>query len=158
VNRGVLTTFKNDPALTALLAHEYGHAIARHSAEQLTKIFLNASAGICTAEWVKNTETGKNIPDSIIKTVYNFCASVGIILPYTRLMEYEADKLGMIYMAKAGYDPEGMIRFLKYVEHISPDSKDIFEIYLSTHPMNKDRIKKTQAVLESLNKTKNCKK
>jgi metalloendopeptidase OMA1, mitochondrial len=133
VYSGIFNFIKNDGELATVLGHEVGHAIARHIGETLTIGYLESSFGI----GVNITLAVLGIP-GIFGAVYGTATQLGIDLPYSRTQEYEADYIGLMLMAKAGYDPKTAIAFW---ENFSKqcDYGPVKEFF-STHPMGEKRI------------------
>ena len=137
VHTGLFTVAKDDNQLAAVMAHEVGHAIARHGSEristqmavQLGLTGLGAAAGQDYAQLV-NLAAG--------------AASLGIILPHTRNQEAEADHIGLILMARAGYDPRAAVPLWENFKKAGGDRPPEF---LSTHPAPDSRIQRIRELL-----------
>ena len=84
---------------------------------------------------------------SIVRIAYGLGGAVGFYLPRDRNQEAESDRLGTRYLARAGFDPEAMVRLFEYFEAIAPQTPDIFTKILSTHPLHADRIAHVREVL-----------
>ena len=143
VTRGAIKKLSANQ-MAAVLAHELGHGVARHGAEKITIKLLKNTAGVVLF----------NIPnDMLLKAsiviVYGLGSKYGFYLPYSRIMEYEADKLAILILARAGYDPQIMIDLLKDFEEQHCNAP-WWEEYLSTHPLDKNRIKKALKVIKDL--------
>lgn len=148
VNSGLLKTLQDDNQLAAVIAHEYGHAAARHGAENLTKLMMKSAGVVYISEVAeKNEQDGKKTKGFLIKLGYGLGSEIGVLLPYHRTMEHEADKLGVLFMFKAGFDPHAMVDLLETFEKFSPDQDSLWNL-LSTHPVNKKRIDHVKAVLQ----------
>lgn len=131
---GILPVTKNEAGLAAVMGHEVAHALANHgqqrmSAGQLQQ--LGAVAGnIALADNPENQQ--------IFNTAYGLGSSVGVMLPFSRSHESEADKIGLILMAIAGYDPivaADLWGRMQAQEQGTPPE------FLSTHPSSSTRIK-----------------
>jgi predicted Zn-dependent protease len=96
VYTGLFKVAKNDDQLAAVLAHEIGHAIARHGAERMSQGILTQLGGVAV---------GAATGSQGYVQAYSQLATLGVILPYSRKQESESDHIGLILMAKAGYDP-----------------------------------------------------
>lgn len=141
VYTGILPIARDDAGLAVIIGHEVAHAIARHGAERVSQQMVAEGA---TAAAV--TLLGGSDPDraNLYAGLLGAGASVGVLLPYSRLQESEADRLGMIYMAKAGYDPHAARDlWLRMAESGAGKSKPP-EI-LSTHPSDATRIRQIEA-------------
>ena len=149
VNTGTLERIGDDDMLAAILAHELGHAAARHGNENVTRALAGAAGGVLTEEaaarFVPVLDSGEGV--SIVRAVYGLGTVVGFRLPRSRHQEAEADRLGVRYLARAGFDPEEMCRLFQWFNEVAPQSEDIFSQLLSTHPLHSDRIEHVQEVL-----------
>ena len=100
VYTGIMEVAQNEAGLAAIMGHEIAHAIARHGAERMTQVLL-LNMGLSMADVsLQNTEHRE-----LILAAIGLSANVGLLLPYSRKHETEADEIGTIYMARAGYDP-----------------------------------------------------
>lgn len=137
VHTGLFTVAKDDNQLATVMAHEVGHAIARHGSErvstqmavQLGLAGLGAAAGQ-EYEQMVNLAAG--------------AASLGIILPHTRSQEAEADHIGLILMARAGYDPRAAVPLWENFKKAGGERPPEF---LSTHPAPQSRINRIRELL-----------
>lgn len=134
VYTGLLGACKNEAELAAVVGHEVGHAIARHGGERMTQQLVQQIGA-------KALQAGlaASLKAEVWLVAYAGISTIGFILPYSRVHEYEADKIGMILMAKAGYDPRAAISFW---QRFSENESEIDKLtaYLSTHPVGSDRI------------------
>ena len=103
---GILSVAKNEAGLATVMSHEIAHVIARHGAQRMTQQMLLQGAMIGAGLSMKNS-TQKNI----VLSALGVGVLYGFTLPFSRLHESEADQIGLIYMAKAGYDPNEAINF-----------------------------------------------
>jgi len=152
VHTGILPITLNDAGLAAVVGHEIGHVIARHGGERASHGML-AQAGSAVLGGVLGA-TGKMSGATVgaIQQAYGVGAQVGALLPFSRKQELEADKLGALYMAKAGYDPEEAVnlwvRFAKYKAEKGGGSPK----FMSTHPSDEKRIEELREFLPEANK------
>ncbi|CAJ1978896.1 unnamed protein product [Sphenostylis stenocarpa] len=116
---GLFEHFKSDAEIATIIAHEVGHAVGRHSAEGITKNLCFGVLQLMLYQLV--------IPD-----IVNILSSLFLHLPFTRRMETEADYIGLLLMASAGYDPRVAPRVYEKLGQIAGDST--LMDYLSTHP------------------------
>ncbi len=129
VYSGIMDLMKNEAELACIVAHEAAHAIARHGGERSSWAQLQTLGAIGIALGFNN-ETLNNI--------YGTGTQLGVMLPFSRENEYEADLIGLILMAKAGYDPQAAIHFW---ERFSQGKTPTWtEKISSTHPCDADRI------------------
>lgn len=131
--------------LAGVMGHEIGHVIARHSAEQATKSKLNnAIAGAVGTLTSDGYSRGGGQLAALTNKVLN--------TKYGRSDELESDKLGIVFMYKAGYDPSQMIRVMEILHSSSGGSGP--PEFLSTHPSSKSRINKIKYLLNNIKKFK----
>ncbi|MEO8541748.1 MAG: M48 family metallopeptidase [bacterium] len=139
VYSGILAVTQDENGLAVVMAHEIAHAIAQHGAErmlqeQLTQVGLTAVS----------TTLGGISPQAqgAVLALFGAGAQYGVLLPFSRDMESEADHIGLIYMARAGYDPEAAVALWQRMadQRKSPEVPE----YTSTHPSDATRIKDLQ--------------
>ena len=140
VNTGLFKVVKNDDQLAAVLGHETGHVIARHAAERASQQ-LATQAGLQVVAGVTK--------GNVSKAVANYGglgAELGILLPYSRLQESEADRIGVDLMVKAGYHASEAIVLWQNMMALGGNKPPEF---LSTHPSDKTRIDDLRAYIKS---------
>src|SRR5882724_6976375 len=140
VYTGLLPVTQNETALAIVLGHEITHAVAGHGRERMSHQML--AQGIQVAG---NVALGSN-PNtvSIFNQVYAPASQVGVLLPYGRKHEYEADHYGLIFAAMAGYDPREAIPFWQRMTAMGGQKPPML---LSDHPADADRIQKLQQLM-----------
>jgi len=138
VYTGILPYTKNEAALAAVMGHEMAHAVARHGSQRVLRTSL-AQTFLVGA----NLSMGDLSPEQrqTIMAALGAGAQYGVLLPFSRQHETEADQLGLIYMARAGYDPREAISFW---ERMSQAGGAQPPAYLSTHPSHERRIQDLQ--------------
>lgn len=141
VYTGILPVTKDESGLATVIGHEIAHAVARHGNERMSQQLLVVLGGI-SLDVALNEEPEKT--QQIFKTAYGVGSTLGT-LAYSRKHEYEADKLGMIFMAEAGYDPATAIEFWKRMKAMSNGAS--IPQFLSTHPSGENRIKAMEEFL-----------
>lgn len=136
VYTGILPIAKNDAGLATVLAHEVGHVAAKHGAERVSAGVLAqlGAAGLNVALRNKDPETV-----NAVMQAFGIGVGVGAILPFSRAQESEADRIGLIYMAKAGYDPRESVAFWQRMANATK-GKSTTPQFLSTHPGADTRI------------------
>ncbi len=139
---GILKYTRDENGLATVIAHEAGHAIARHSGERMSQSMLAQAGGLGLGLALGGAGGAAG---QAAMTGYSLGAQLGILLPYSRSQEYEADRIGLILMAKAGFDPATAISFWKRMMAGEPGSK--VPQFLSTHPKDADRIRAMEAFL-----------
>ncbi len=158
VNSGLLRLAGDDAMLAAVLAHEVGHVVANHGSERKSHGLLANIGGTLLDAGLAIGTTIDPSARGIISGAYGAGASLGVILPYSRAHEYEADRLGLIYMARAGYDPEAAIRFWRKMIAYGEKHREGGKLpdFLGTHPADEARISRLEkfmpAAIEEYNR------
>ena len=134
--RGILLSVHNEAELAALLGHEIGHVSARHTAQRMSQQTLTgiavAGLGILLA-----TQVDK---DSVALALGLGGIAAGLLIAtYSRSDERQADSLGLEYMCKAGYSPQGMIGLMDILRGLGKSEPNMIEQMFSTHPMSTER-------------------
>lgn len=140
---GILPMTKDEEGVAVVMGHEVAHALARHGSERLSQQQLLSAGG--TVLNVALAGRGPLATESVMQA-YGLGAQLGIMLPFSRKHESEADKIGLILMAKAGYDPRGAIEFWKRMEEHSKGNKP--PELLSTHPGGERRIQDIEEFMD----------
>lgn len=141
VFEGIIPVAKDENGLAVVIGHEIAHVVAKHGSERLTQAMLVELGGMALSEAVAS-EPAKT--QQIFMRSYSIGSNIGLVLPYSRLHEKEADHLGLIFMAKAGYDPREAVGFW---ERMSEQSGPNPPEFLSTHPSDKARIQEIENLL-----------
>ncbi|MBK9140766.1 MAG: M48 family metallopeptidase [Verrucomicrobia bacterium] len=144
INTGILPITRDEAGLATVMSHEVAHATKRHGAERVSRAMVRQSGGeVATA--LLGGEGGKNA--ALVAGVYGMGTQLLEALPHSRTQETEADQVGLLYMARAGYDPEAAIgfwqRFAEYNRRAGNTSSG-FSRYFRTHPTDEQRIKDLQ--------------
>ncbi len=142
VFEGILPITKNEVGLAVVLGHEIAHAVAKHANERLSQQMLVQYGASLTDALLANKPAATR---STIDMLYGLGSQYGVMLPYSRKQEYEADHLGLIFLAMAGYDPNEAVTFWQRMETASA-GKSVPE-FLSTHPSDVNRIEKIKEYL-----------
>jgi predicted Zn-dependent protease len=129
----MLEICKNEAGLATVLSHEIAHVVARHGAQRMSQQLVLTGA-LMGASLSLNNNTQRNI----IMSALGLGMLYGITLPFSRGDEREADQIGLVYMAEAGYDPDEAIRFWQRFSKAKGDNEP--PEWASTHPANKTRI------------------
>jgi predicted Zn-dependent protease len=134
VYTGILPLTKDETGLAVVMGHEIAHAIAQHGAERMSQGLLQQLGGMALSVALQNEpETTQNL----FMIAYGVGTTVGVMLPFSRTHESEADRLGLIFMAMAGYDPSAAIDFwTRMSQNGGPKPPE----WLSTHPSDETRI------------------
>lgn len=150
VYTGLLPVSRDEAGLAVVMGHEIAHALARHGAERMTQ-GLMAQYGGAALSVVLSDRSGA--AQKMAMQAYGFGTNVGILLPFSRNQESEADHIGLILMAKAGYDPRAAIGFWeRMAQATGGGGQGVMDRYLSTHPSNSDRINKIKSALPEAEK------
>jgi predicted Zn-dependent protease len=141
VYSGILPITTSKSGLAVVIGHEIAHAVARHGNERMSQALLIQLGGTAL-DVALNSEPEKT--KNLYMAAYGIGTSVGIALPYSRAHENEADKLGLIFMAMAGYDPGEAVEFWARMAAMGGEKPPEF---LSTHPSDETRINNLKAFL-----------
>ena len=135
VYTGILPVTRSEAGLATVLGHEIGHVVAKHGNERMSQGLLAQFGGVALSVALNKYPAQTQ---QLWMGVYGAGAQYGILLPYSRLQEYEADKLGLVFMAMAGYDPEEAVSFW---QRMAAEKKgEQTPEFLSTHPTDANRI------------------
>lgn len=140
VYTGILKAAKNDDQLATVISHEVAHALARHGAERMSSAKVQQGIQI-----LGNIVLATNAPEytNTFNQAYGIGSNLGVMLPYGRLQESEADEIGIYLMVKAGYNPNEAVNFWKNMNTGKKSTNEFF----STHPSSSTRIKDIQNVI-----------
>jgi predicted Zn-dependent protease len=135
VYTGILPITQNETGLAVVMGHEIAHAFAKHGAERMTQGLLVDFGGMALS---KALETKPAQTKELFMLSYGLGTQVGVLLPYSRLHENEADRLGLIFMAMAGYNPNEAVGFWQRMAAEKKGPRPLE--FLSTHPADATRI------------------
>lgn len=138
VYTGILPITRDETGLAVVMGHEIAHAIAQHGNERMSQGLLVELGGLALSEALRSRPQRTQ---QLWMTAFGLGAQVGAILPYSRLHETEADRLGLIFMAMAGYDPRAAVDFWQRMAQAGGAGVPEF---LSTHPSDATRIRNIQ--------------
>ena len=148
---GILPYCQNDAGIAVVMGHEIAHAVAHHSNERMSQQALIQYGQAAATEILGHDQSDAR--KAILAAAIGMGTNVGITLPFSRKHEYEADHLGLIFMAMAGYDPNEAVAFWTRMANASTGKQPEF---LSTHPADTKRIAKLkEAIPEALKYKKN---
>lgn len=141
INTGILPYTADENGLAVVMGHEIAHAIADHGKERMAQTLAVTAGGLALNEALSKKPDDTRL---MWMAAIGLGSQVGILLPYSRLHESEADKLGLIFMAMAGYDPrtapDFWVRMSKSGGSKPPE-------FLSTHPSDQTRARKLQEAM-----------
>jgi predicted Zn-dependent protease len=135
VYTGLMPVAQNEAGLAVVMGHEIAHAIAKHGSERMSQGLLVELGGVALDEALANKPEQTK---SIFMQSYGLGSQIGVLLPYSRLHESEADRMGLIFMAMAGYNPNEAVSFWERMAASSKGPKP--PELLSTHPADSTRI------------------
>ncbi|BCX89903.1 hypothetical protein MIN45_P2277 [Methylomarinovum tepidoasis] len=140
VYTGLLQVAENQHQLAAVIGHEIGHVLARHSNERMSQQFA-VQQGLALVQAIANpgSATGQ-----LAMAALGLGAQVGVLLPYSRIQESEADLIGLELMARAGFDPREAVALWRNMDRAG---KAAPPEWLSTHPSHETRIREIEAYL-----------
>lgn len=141
VYTGLLPVAANDDGLAVVMGHEIAHAIANHGNERMSQGLAAQAGGLALSAALTNRPAETQ---NLFMQAYGVGAQVGALLPFSRLHESEADELGLIFMAMAGYRPDEAVAFWQRMDKGSGNQPPEF---LSTHPSHGTRIEKLKAAI-----------
>ena len=149
VYEGLLPLVSSEDELAVVIGHEVAHAVAKHSNERMTQELL-AQYGSSILNATLSTKSAAM--QTIGGTIFGLGAQLGVMLPYSRKHEYEADYMGLVFMTMAGYNPDSAIAFWQKMSSASGggNSSD----FMSTHPSDSKRIAELQRRLPEMEKYK----
>lgn len=139
---GIMPVCKTDAGVAVVMGHEIAHAIARHGNERMTQGLIQQFGGLALSYALKEKPAATQ---QLFMTAYGAGTTVGALLPFSRLQESEADKMGLIFMAMAGYDPNEAPAFWERMAANSGGGAP--PEFLSTHPSHSTRIADLKAAI-----------
>jgi len=140
---GILPICQNTDGIAAVMGHEVAHAFAKHGQERMSTGQMQQYGGLAVAIATANSDPRKQ---QIWNTVYGIGSQVGVMLPFSRIHEREADRLGLVFMLMAGYNGEEAAQVWVRMSQRAGAS-DAPPEFLSTHPSNESRIADLNAYL-----------
>jgi predicted Zn-dependent protease len=138
---GILPICANEDGIAAVMGHEIAHAFAKHGQERMSQGQLQALGGLAVALGTRNSENA-----AMWNAAYGLGTQVGVLLPFSRKHETEADKLGLIFMIMAGYRGEEAAEVWVRMSQRANRQQSPPQL-LSTHPTNESRIRTLRAYL-----------
>jgi predicted Zn-dependent protease len=141
VYTGILPFTKDENGLAVVMGHEIAHAVAKHGNERVSQGLLQEMGGAALSVALT---TQPSTTAGLFQLAYGVGSQYGLMLPYSRVHESEADKIGLILMALAGYDPRSAPAFW---ERMAKSQKSRPPEILSTHPAPETRIKQLESYI-----------
>lgn len=131
IHSGLIAEAGNASELAGVVAHEIAHGVARHGTQRLTRVYgLSVLASVVLGQ-----------DPGLVQQIAAQIVAGGAVAAFSRDMEREADRLGVRYMAAAGYDPEGMASMFERLIAARQRQPGAVERFFSTHPLTEDRIR-----------------
>jgi len=143
VYSGLLTIAQDEAGLAVVMGHEIAHAVARHGAERMTQGLIVELGGTALSKALVNKPAETQ---NLFMKSYGIGTQYGVLYPYSRVHEKEADHLGLIFMAMAGYDPAEAVGFWQRMADAKKDQPHPPEL-LSTHPADSTRIRNIKTLI-----------
>lgn len=141
VYTGILPVTRDESGLAVVMGHEIAHAIAEHGSERMSQGLLAQLGGVALAEALRTKSAQTQV---LWMGAYGLGAQYGVMMPFSRTHESEADRLGLVFMAMAGYDPQVAVDFWTRMSKSGGSKPPEF---MSTHPSDERRIRDIQAAL-----------
>ncbi|MCU0770739.1 MAG: M48 family metallopeptidase [Verrucomicrobia bacterium] len=141
VYTGILPYTKDEAGLATVIGHEVAHAVARHGGERVSQ-----QLGLEVVGAVISSSMQESKWQAAAVTAYGLGSQVGYALPHSRMQESEADELGLLYMARAGYNPEAAVGFWQRFAELEARSGGT-PGFLRTHPVSADRVQALQEMM-----------
>ena len=147
VYTGIFPVADNESGLAAIIGHEVVHALARHGSERMSQGVL-AQIGLVGASIAMQSQGFSPVTSQAAMSALGVGTQVGVLLPFSRAHESEADYIGLLLAADAGYDPQEAVRVWQRMQQSGGQQPQEF---LSTHPGHETRIKRlSEHMLEAL--------
>lgn len=135
VYTGLLPVTEDETGLSVVMGHEIAHAIAKHGNERMSQGLLQQLGGVALSVAIKDEP---ELTQNLFMAAYGVGTTVGVMLPFSRTHESEADRLGLIFMAMAGYNPNAAVDFWTRMSAKKGGTEP--PEFLSTHPSDATRI------------------
>ncbi len=139
---GIIPVCIDEAGIAVVMGHEVAHAIAHHGNERMSQGLL-AQGGAVAGSIVLSSKSPAT--QQLFQQAYGAGTQLGVLLPFSRKQESEADKMGLVFMAMAGYDPHVAIEFWKRMSALSGGQAP--PEFMSTHPADARRVADLQAYL-----------
>ena len=145
VYAGILPVTKDEAGMATVLGHEIAHAVARHGGERMSEAMLMQTGGQLLGTTLSSADPRAQAAATI---AYGLTTKLGRELPHSRGQEAEADEIGLVYMARAGYDPETAIGFWqRFAAYNQQQGGSGGLAFLRTHPTDEKRIEHLKSLM-----------
>lgn len=142
VYTGILPITKDEAGLATVIGHEVAHARAHHGAERMSRAMVRDGLGEIATSYVGSKDPRYQ---AAFGSLYGLGTQIGEALPHSRTQESEADRIGLLYMARAGYDPEAAVAFWQRFAEYNRRQGGSTPAFLRTHPLDEKRIADLQS-------------
>lgn len=139
---GIMPICQDEAGVAVVMGHEVAHAIANHGGERMSQGLIQQLGGVALAVAIRNEPEETQM---LYYSAYAIGSTYGAMLPFSRLHESEADKLGLVFMAMAGYDPHEAPKFWQRMDQLAGQSQP--PQWMSTHPSHDSRIENLNAYM-----------
>jgi beta-barrel assembly-enhancing protease len=140
INRGLIEAARNEAEIAGVIAHEIGHGVARHGTRRLSQQYGMA----IVAGLVLGQDPG------LLSQIATAIIAGGAQAQFSQRDEYEADRLGIRFMAAANYDPRGLVNFFRTLQEMQQRQPGSVERFFATHPPTPDRIERAEAEIRRI--------
>lgn len=144
VYTGILPVTKDEAGLATVIGHEVAHAVAKHGAERMSEAMLMQTGGSLLGVGLQAGQADPRWQAAAV-TAYGLGTQLGRELPHSRKQESEADQIGLVYMARAGFRPEAAVDFWRrFAAFNNSQGGSATPAFLRTHPTDETRIRQLQ--------------
>lgn len=140
---GIMPICRDETGVAVVMGHEIAHAVAKHGNERMSQGLMQQFGGLALDVYMREKPAATR---QLFQQAYGVTTTVGVLLPFSRLQETEADKMGLIFMAMAGYDPREAPNFWNRMRAGTGDAGG--PEFLSTHPAPATRIRDLNNMME----------
>ena len=144
VYTGILPITKDEAGMATVLGHEIAHAVARHGGERMSEAMVMQTGGQVLGATLSSADPRAQAAATV---AYGLTTALGRELPHSRQQESEADEIGLVYMARAGYDPEAAVAFWQRFAAYTQQQGGSMPAFLRTHPTDEKRIQQLKALM-----------
>jgi predicted Zn-dependent protease len=142
VYTGILPITMDEAGLATVIGHEVSHAVARHGAERMSEQMVEQDLGQLVGMSLTHSDPRVQAATQV---AYGLTTQYGRELPHSRAQESEADHIGLIYMARAGYDPQAAVQFWqRFQQYNAQNGGDNTPAFFRTHPTDAKRVQQLQ--------------
>ncbi len=146
---GILPITKDETGLATVIGHEVAHATAHHGAERMSEAMVLQTGGSLLSTGLSNKDP-KTL--ALVTNIYGMGTQLGVALPHSRTQESAADRIGLTYMARAGYPPEAAVAFWERFAEYNKQQGGSQMWFLRTHPLDTTRIQQIRQWAPDANK------